>query len=96
MIHHEAIASNVQSLIQFQEKRCKRTKARFCRLGVVKTYPVRVSRGLPVSQEVLERYGVRSSIDEQTGEVNAIYYPYHDQDKNVVGYKVRRIPKTFP
>ena len=73
----------------------QRTKQDFVDLEVVKTYPVRVSRGLPVSQEVLERYGVRSSIDEQTGEVNAIYYPYHDQDKNVVGYKVRRLPKSF-
>ena len=71
----------------------QRTKQDFVDLEVVKTYPVRVSRGLPVSQEVLERYGVRSSIDEQTGEVNAVYYPYHDQDKNVVGYKVRRLDR---
>lgn len=76
-------------------EKVQRTKQDFVDLEVVKTYPVRVSRGLPVSQEVLERYGVRSSIDEQTGEVNAVYYPYHDQDKNVVGYKVRRLPKTF-
>ena len=49
-------------------------------------------RGL--ADAVTERYRVRHSFDETTGEVDAQYYPY-TLEGELVGYKIRHIPKTF-
>lgn len=49
-------------------------------------------RGL--ADAVTERYRVRHSFDETTGEVDAQYYPY-TLEGELVGYKIRKIPKTF-
>lgn len=47
-----------------------------------------------ISYKIAERYGVRVSVDEQTGENAVHYYPYFNRGK-LVGYKQRRLPKSF-
>ena len=39
-------------------------------------------------------FGVRHAFDEQTGEVEEQYYPC-TQDGQLVGYKIREVPKNF-
>ena len=58
-------------------------------VAVVSHYPVRALEDRGISEETAQRFGVRCSIDETTGEPDAHYYPYHDMDGNVVGWKKR-------
>jgi twinkle protein len=46
-----------------------------------------------IYKQVSEHYGVRVSFDID-GNIDAHYYPYHS-DGNLVGYKVRKLPKNF-
>lgn len=41
-----------------------------------------------------EMYGMKVSYDSETGEIDAHYYPL-TKDGEVVGYKVRQLPKSF-
>jgi twinkle protein len=50
------------------------------------------SRGVPESVYFL--FGVRHTCHEETGEVDRVFYPYYS-GKEVVGYKVRNLPKRF-
>ena len=55
------------------------------------------SDGLPergISGETCEKYGVRVSVDEETGENTIHYYPYY-KGTHIVAYKQRRLPKSF-
>jgi twinkle protein len=60
----------------------------------VKTYPVGTDPSRGLDKAIEELYGVRHSVNGETGEPETIYYPYYD-GKNVVGYKVRKLPKDF-
>lgn len=43
-----------------------------------------------ICKEDAEYYGIRSSLDEETGEeITATYFPYYNQKGKLVGYKVR-------
>lgn len=64
-------------------------------LALINRLPIRGLEDRGISQEIADRFGVRVSVDEQSGEVDAQYYPYHDSDGNVVGYKKRALPKQF-
>lgn len=64
-------------------------------LVAVRSFPFRPLTHKPVSQDVCERFGVRVAVSEEDGTPQKVYYPYHDQDGNVVGYKVRHLPKDF-
>jgi archaellum biogenesis ATPase FlaH/Zn ribbon nucleic-acid-binding protein len=44
--------------------------------------------------DIVSTFGVRHSFDEVTGDVNEQYYPC-TQDGQLVGYKVREVPKNF-
>jgi len=46
-----------------------------------------------IYKQVSEHYGVRVSFDID-GNIDSHYYPYHS-DGNLVGYKVRKLPKNF-
>lgn len=48
-----------------------------------------------ISKEVMEEYGVRCSVNEQTGEVQEVFYPLYNQNSEVCAYKIRILPKTF-
>lgn len=61
----------------------------------VSSLPITALTHKPIDAEICERYGVRTSVAEETGTPNKVYYPYHDQDGNVTGYKVRHLPKQF-
>lgn len=63
-------------------------------IEVIKTYPIKDHPGVSLSPETLQKYQVRCSVNEQTGQINKIYYPYFQED-SVVGYKVRLFPKDF-
>lgn len=64
-------------------------------VAVINRLPFRELSDCGIAKDTCERFGVRVSIDETTGETDAHYYPYHDDDGNVVGYKKRRLPKDF-
>lgn len=50
------------------------------------------SRGVP--EEVYTKYGVRGTVDEESGVVNRLFYPYTSNGV-VTGYKIRTLPKKF-
>ena len=60
----------------------------------IKELPIKPSIERKISAETYSHYGVRSSFNEETGEIDARYYPI-TKDGNVVGYKIRWLPKTF-
>lgn len=64
-------------------------------IALVERLPIRALTDRKISVETCKKYGVRVSVDETTGEVDAHYYPYHDPEGNVVGYKKRALPKSF-
>jgi len=64
-------------------------------LFAVKQLPIRDLPHKPITKETCEKYDVRVGMDEETGEINKVYYPYTDQDGNVIGYKGRALPKDF-
>lgn len=64
-------------------------------VAAIQTYPIRALHDGLVPIEVCEKYGIRCSVSEETGEVEKIYYPYKSPDGDVVGYKVRMVPKGF-
>jgi replicative DNA helicase/5S rRNA maturation endonuclease (ribonuclease M5) len=76
-----------------------RSKGGFTRdsvnVQIVNSYPIRDMSHRKITQSTMERFGVRSEIDEMDGTVKAVYYPYHDHDGTVVGYKKRMLPKEF-
>ncbi len=47
-----------------------------------------------INNETNQRYGIRSSCNESTGERNTDYYPYYI-DNQLCGYKMRVLPKDF-
>lgn len=64
-------------------------------LMAVRQLPVRALVHKPISKETCEKYGVRTGVDEESGEPSKVYYPYTDQDGNVIGFKGRALPKDF-
>ena len=65
-------------------------------IAQVQTYPFGGDPERKVSAGVYEQYGVRHSVNGETGEPETIYYPYMDSSgKAISGYKVRNLPKDF-
>lgn len=64
-------------------------------LSALKQLPIRALTHKPITKETCEKYGVRVGMDEETGDVGKVYYPYTDQDGNIVGFKGRALPKDF-
>lgn len=62
---------------------------------MIQTYPIMGIPSRKISEKVCNRYGIRSEMRETDGEQSAVYYPYCDTEKNVIGYKRRELPKTF-
>lgn len=60
-------------------------------LASIKELPIKAIPLRLISEETCERYGVRTECNEATGELETVYYPYHDNDGSVVGYKRRHI-----
>jgi len=56
-------------------------------------YPHKGFEDRKIPKHVAEYYDVRVSFDTN-GEIDTHYYPYH-HNGNVVGYKVRKLPKKF-
>lgn len=64
-------------------------------IGKYAVYPFKDLTHKPISKEICERYGVRSVINSETGQIDGVLYPYYDKDNNLKGYKVRTLPKEF-
>ena len=60
---------------------------------VQEDYPSRGFKERNVYKQVSQHYGVRVSYDID-GVIDSHYYPYFNED-NLVGYKVRKLPKDF-
>ena len=60
---------------------------------VQEDYPSRGFKERNVYKQVSQHYGVRVSYDID-GVIDSHYYPYFNED-NLVGYKVRKLPKEF-
>lgn len=58
-------------------------------------YPVRALTHKAISKSTCEKYGVRTTVHAETGQIEAVLYPYYDGDKVLKGYKVRKLPKQF-
>lgn len=64
------------------------------KLNAIPHYPYNNIIDRKINKSVCEFYGVRTGINEATGEVDRHFYPY-TSDGQVVGYKVRTLPKSF-
>lgn len=62
---------------------------------ITNEYPSRGFKERNIYKQVAEHYGVKVSYDFD-GNIDAHYYPHYDSDlSTIVGYKVRKLPKTF-
>jgi len=57
-------------------------------------YPMRELTSRGISLDAAQKYGVRVSTNQTTGEIDAHYYPYVKNGR-VVGYNKRSLPKSF-
>ena len=64
-------------------------------ITLYKSLPIRALTHKPISQQVCEKYGVRVGVDETTGEINKVFYPYYNRDGVLSCFKVRGLPKDF-
>lgn len=64
------------------------------KVSEARALPIRALRHKPISKDVCEKFGVRITTDEETGQINEVYYPYV-KNNEVVAYKIRTIPKSF-
>lgn len=60
----------------------------------VLSFPTRLENDRGICFEINERFGIKSSFNEKTGEPDCVYYPYHI-NKKLSGYKGRKLPKDF-
>ena len=62
----------------------------------VNSYPFGTDPKRKIATIIASQYGVRHSVNTATGEPETVYYPYYDETgKNIKGYKVRTLPKSF-
>ena len=47
-----------------------------------------------ISRDIVEQFGITMGFDED-GRAASHHYPYHDRLGNIIGYKVRQLPKDF-
>lgn len=64
-------------------------------LSVIQALPIKAISSRKISKEVCELLEIRSETDEVDGSQKAVYYPYHNDEGMVTGYKRRRLPKEF-
>lgn len=64
-------------------------------LSVIKTYPIQAIPSRKISEDVCRLLGVVTEVDETDGSQKAVFYSYHDDDGEIVGYKKRTLPKDF-
>jgi twinkle protein len=65
-------------------------------LAAISSYPIRALTHKPIPREIAEKFGVRVAVSEMDGTtIESVFYPYHDADGNICGYKKRRLPKDF-
>lgn len=64
-------------------------------IAAIKALPIRAYAPRKISEATMEWFGVRTGVNEGTGEAAEHYYPYTDQDGAVVAYKKRTLPKSF-
>ena len=62
---------------------------------LIQRLPIRDMSQRRISESTMRRFEVRTECDEVDGSSKAVYYPYHDHDGTVVGYKKRLLPKEF-
>ena len=60
----------------------------------IKEYDIRGVKERRLKKKFCEMYDMRVSYDQETGEIDAHYYPC-TRDGEIVGYKVRELPKKF-
>ena len=60
----------------------------------IKKLPIVANRDRCISELVMKRFRVRTGFSEETGAANKLYYP-ETHNGELMGYKVRRLPKAF-
>jgi len=60
----------------------------------IPSFPIRELGTRGIKQDIASHYGVRSSVDTATGEVDTHYYPITVKGE-VVSYRLRELPKKF-
>lgn len=60
----------------------------------IQNLPIQAIKDRKISAKVTNKYGVRVSFDQVSGEVNAHYYPMYKKGR-LTGYKKRGLPKHF-
>ena len=94
VLAHSSIAANgvIRSDITHMKASPRSVQQRLTE--ALNTYPIAGEfRG--VSEEVHCHLGVRMSSSPVYGNMEAIYYPYYDQDRDITGLKVRVLPKSM-
>jgi hypothetical protein len=65
-------------------------------LAAIGALPIRALIHKPIPLEIVEKFGVRVAVSEMDGvTIESVFYPYHDSEGNLTGYKKRRLPKEF-
>lgn len=59
-------------------------------MDTIATFPTKGIRERGITKTVCELFGVKMSVDEE-GNIESHYYPYHDEQGEIVAYKQRRV-----
>lgn len=60
------------------------------KVGELKDYPLGNETSRKVGPVVLKSYGVRHSVNVETGEISSVFYPHYEGEE-IVGYKERKL-----
>lgn len=61
----------------------------------INRFPISKLESRKITKGVCKIYGVRVSYDENTRTIDTHYYPRYNTSSDLIGYKVRKLPKRF-
>lgn len=72
-------------------KREKREEKKVEKVGIEVYHSLPFGAVHGVSLETCQKYGIKVSVNEETGKVESVYYPYYSEDGKLVAAKVRKL-----
>lgn len=89
--HYEVLSGSKERLSTVMQERNNVIEINRTKIEDIQKLPITEIPDRGITQKVAEKYGVRTSCSEKTGEIDTHYYPIHSKDGNLVGYKVRDV-----
>jgi len=72
-------------------KRERKEESKVEKVGIEVYHSLPIGAVHGVSIETCQKYGIKVSVNEETGKVESVYYPYYSEDGKLVAAKVRKV-----